>query len=786
MKHLHRSELENLTSSARVPVHRLVFPMDEVARSAQIVCFGVFEADLQSGELHKNGAKVPLQGQPFQVFAILLEHSGELVTREELRHHVWPEDTFVDFDQALNTAITKIRLALGDEADNPRFVETLPRRGYRFIGPVESETNGRGRSALPSIGSTVPPGPTPVPQTIPSGRNWKLKSATALAALALMTSAVLLSNENSYLSHTRLGTWLRQAVVGRHPEPRLAFSQRRLTANPDDIPLMGGVISPDGKYLAYTDAGGFYLRQVDSGETRLVTFAKGFDPFPESWFPDSIHLLVTWIEPHKGPPSLWRISVLGGTPLKIAEVASSARISPDGSQIAFLKGIWDCEQIWLMQANGSGARKIVDGGNDAFGAVAWAPDSRRFAYFRAPDPSGLNRKGNRVEIYDLPSGHSEVILPEPRIGGAIAWLNSGRLIYTLGEAEPNQDDSNPWWVQLDARTGRPSSPPVRIGSDHGDVAEISVTTDGKRMALLRSSSQSDVYLAELQDQGKRLSAPRRFTLDDRSDFPSAWTADSQTVLFASDRDGRYHIFKQPINENQPELLVGGNDDLGAPRLTPDGLSVLYLIWPLDPSANRRLMRVPIAGGPSQFILEGAGIFDPQCAKLPSTVCIYGQMEPRSEYFRFFTFDPAGTKRTEIVAARIKKEDADSKIWWSVSPDGRYLVNSRSQNPYRYKDAAVRIVNLVDGTQRYITVPGAGLLQGMAWAVDSKSVWVGAYIDRSARGTHSGVFNVALTGNVNVAFKGTLTTLLPVPSPDGRRLALWALTCSSNMWLLENF
>ena len=123
-----------------------------------------------------------------------------------------------------------------------------------------------------------------------------------------------------------------------------------------------------------------------------------------------------------------------------------------------------------------------------------------------------------------------MILPEPRIGGAIAWLNSGRLIYTLGEAEPNQGDSNPWWVQLDARTGRPSSPPVRIGSDHGDVAEISVTTDGKRMALLRSSYQSDVYLAELQDQGKRLSAPRRFTLDDRSDFPSAWTADSQTVL----------------------------------------------------------------------------------------------------------------------------------------------------------------------------------------------------------------------------------------------------------------
>src|SRR6266567_3233353 len=115
--------------------------MDNGHRSAQIVRFGLFEADLQSGELRKNGRKVPLQGQPFQVCAILLSRSGELVSREELRQQVWPEDTFVDFDHALNTAITKIRLALGDQADNPRFVETLPRRGYRFIAPVDKPTS---------------------------------------------------------------------------------------------------------------------------------------------------------------------------------------------------------------------------------------------------------------------------------------------------------------------------------------------------------------------------------------------------------------------------------------------------------------------------------------------------------------------------------------------------------------------------------------------------------------------------------------------------------------------
>src|ERR1700687_2345185 len=82
------------------------------------------------------GVRAPMRPQPFQVCTLLLEHAGELVTREELRQRIWPEDTFVDFEQALNTAIAKIRLALGDEADNPRFVETLPRRGYRFIGPV--------------------------------------------------------------------------------------------------------------------------------------------------------------------------------------------------------------------------------------------------------------------------------------------------------------------------------------------------------------------------------------------------------------------------------------------------------------------------------------------------------------------------------------------------------------------------------------------------------------------------------------------------------------------------
>src|SRR6266705_3030297 len=108
-------------------------------RAPEIVRFGVFEVDLRAGELRKQGKRIRLQEQPLQVLAVLLQRSGEVVTREELRSQIWLQDTFVDFDNSLNTAINKLREALGDSADNPRYVETLPRRGYRFLAPVTSD-----------------------------------------------------------------------------------------------------------------------------------------------------------------------------------------------------------------------------------------------------------------------------------------------------------------------------------------------------------------------------------------------------------------------------------------------------------------------------------------------------------------------------------------------------------------------------------------------------------------------------------------------------------------------
>ena len=147
--------------------------MDERLNASSRVRFGTFELDLDSGELRRSGVKLKLQEQPFRLLAMLLERPGEVVTREEVRERLWSADTFVDFDHSLNTAIKKLRQALGDSAENPRFIETLARRGYRFIAPV-----GAADMAVRS-GPTAPDVPLPGADAAPPIRHMAPAADTA-------------------------------------------------------------------------------------------------------------------------------------------------------------------------------------------------------------------------------------------------------------------------------------------------------------------------------------------------------------------------------------------------------------------------------------------------------------------------------------------------------------------------------------------------------------------------------------------------------------------------------
>ena len=163
-------------------------PLETTSPNRRKIRFGVFQVDLASGELYKHGIRIKLQEQPFQVLAVLLEHPGEMVTREELRQRLWGHDTYVDFDHSLNISVNKLREALGDSAATPRFIETLPRRGYRFVAPVAVEEPGPAAAALESA---VPP--AGLAKTEPARTNRALIAVVLAVAIGLITSAVWLT-----------------------------------------------------------------------------------------------------------------------------------------------------------------------------------------------------------------------------------------------------------------------------------------------------------------------------------------------------------------------------------------------------------------------------------------------------------------------------------------------------------------------------------------------------------------------------------------------------------------
>ncbi len=167
------------------------------AESRRKIRFAEFEIDMHTAEVRQNGRRFVLQGQPFQILAVLLERPGELVTREELKKRLWPSDTFVDFDRSLNKAVNRLREALSDSAETPRYIETLPRRGYRLIAevPRDESTEIPASHDLPEKGDEHIPGSPDVRDATVSTRSWKfvatiaLSFLTAAAALAILAIA---------------------------------------------------------------------------------------------------------------------------------------------------------------------------------------------------------------------------------------------------------------------------------------------------------------------------------------------------------------------------------------------------------------------------------------------------------------------------------------------------------------------------------------------------------------------------------------------------------------------
>src|SRR5580700_5132662 len=330
--------------NSRMARSGLELPVDPNDRAPQILQFGVFEVDLAQGELRKHGQKIKLQERPFQLLAALLERPGQVVTREELVRRLW-SGTLVDFDNGLNIAAKTIREALDDDAATPRYVETLPRRGYRFIAPVQARNAPA--ASLPVRQTSPQPTPSVLPSAVPVkappiSRRGMYGRAAALIAVLFVAARLY---------------WLATSV-----QPARLMQAKQLT-EAGRIKLGSGVAT-DGTRVYFTqrDGGNWSLAQVSAeGGTSLPLplplEQPLFNPEILDISPDRSNLLVASGSGTGAERPFWVVPSLGGSPRRVGDVAGHAGAwSRDGTHIVFGRG----SALFLVASDGTDTRKLID------------------------------------------------------------------------------------------------------------------------------------------------------------------------------------------------------------------------------------------------------------------------------------------------------------------------------------------------------------------------------------------------------------------------------------------
>jgi Tol biopolymer transport system component/DNA-binding winged helix-turn-helix (wHTH) protein len=711
--------------------------------SSRIVRFGVFEVDLRAGDLRRSGLKVKLQEQPLQVLAVLLEHPGEVVTREELRTKLWPADTFVDFDHGLNAAIKRLRDALGESADAPVFIETLARRGYRFIAPV----NGSSSQSRIEIASA------------PERRSFLLTHRLAIAFLFLIAIAVLV--------------WALRPHPSRHKE----VAELKLTTDSSENPVTAAAISPDGRYLAYADKTGAYLRLLSTAEIHPLAVPKNVRIGFLAWFPDSTQLLASWTPTAGRDLSLWVVSILGGSPHQLSDEGREASISPDGSQVVFVRRSKAKPGLWLMRASGAEQRQIIPSTKDIyFSAPAWSPDGRWIAYQQFSVSFANNLRPQRsIKLLDVKHDGTSVLLSDPNMDEGLCWDPDGQLIYVVHEPSPDQESSNLWTVRVDVRTPNAGAP-TRVTTGSGAISTVSVTADGQRLTFIRTNAERGVFISQFFPKEPRLSPPRRLTFDEADDFAYDWTLDSKAVLFGSDRESKEHafharsIFLQRIDQMSAERISGPSQV--HPRMSPDGAYIIYRTWTnQQDDATTRLMRVPLMGGPPQTLLDAPFITGHQCSRTRTQICVFSQ-QVSEERQNFFRFDPV-TGNPQRLA------NVESSNNWSLSPDGSLIAIIR----FSASEGQIQVLSLLGAPTHDIIVKNWNGIINVDWAADGK----GLFVSSNPTGLASTLLYVDLKGTAHPLWEANSdSAVYAVPSRNGQYLAITAPTIESNVWMVENF
>jgi Tol biopolymer transport system component len=550
--------------------------------------------------------------------------------------------------------------------------------------------------------------------------------------------------------------------------------QRSVTANPPENPVYAAAISPDGRYLAYADVTGAFVRLLETGETHSLSLPQGFcyRCVSLSWFPDGTTLAAVGPGESGETTGIWAVSILGGAPRRLRDDAGRASVSPDGAHIAFISGRAQSE-IWVMGANGENPKKLLQGapGNRLL-QLQWSPNGERIAYLKSH--SGNERSETSVETLPLTGGVSTTFLAAPALR-SFCWSPDDRIIYSMLELPPNDKDMNLWALRVERSGTKPSGVPQRITSWAGlSLLDLSVSVNGKYLVFVNAGLQTDVYLAELEGNGSL--QPRRFTLEGRNNVPSAWSRDGQGLFFYSDRNGNWDLFHQRLLDRSAQDFVLGLGDQTEPRLSPDASWVLY--WDSPPQAAGamvplRLLRVAVSRSAPEVVLEATHGASARCAPqhLP---CILSELDKQNGELVFTSFDPLRGRTRELMRLAA---DLEGQPAWDLSPDGSTVaVVDLDQRKDR-----IRVVELENGSARSLAVGSSERLSGISWSADGRSWFV---TGSTLRG--SAIFQVRLDGTVSELWKSSTALASPVVSPDDKNLAFASSTYNSNAWVIENF
>jgi eukaryotic-like serine/threonine-protein kinase len=586
-------------------------------------------------------------------------------------------------------------------------------------------------------------------------------------------------------------------LASQHTQPsKPTMTQRQLTANAAGHGVNGAAISPDGKYLAYADEAGLHIKLVETGEMRTLPLPAELGSthatwLPAAWFPDGTRLLTN-LEVAGKPPSIWILSLIGDAPRKFRDDGFAYSISPDGSSIVFtaartglgesqglFSGQFGDQTIWLVGVNGQFPRMLAQGdAATGFMQVVFSPDGSRIAYMKVHQ--AFDAFECALENRDLQGGPAVVVLTGANLcqnTQGVWWAGDNRLIFSLAEPSPNANDSNLWQVKLDSHTGRLQNKPDRITNWVGfSFGSPTGTADGKRLAFLKLNFQSNVYIAELEAGGAKLTPPRRLTLDERNDFPTAWTSDSRAVLFWSDRNGPNQVFKQNIDQQTAETMASGSEETWMPRVSPDGKFILYVSSPKAfTGPTHRIMRVGSSGDTPQVVMEVPRLGNFACARVPSNDCFMGQLSEDGKKLFVSAFDPMQGKAREALTLDIHP---GALYNWMPSPDGSHIVFIY----YNPVEGRIELLSLKGEPERDIVVKGWAGFNSVDWAADGKSLFVS-----SQSPTSSTLLHVDLEGHATPLWdqRGSWRTWA-IAAPNGRELAIQGTTSGSNVWMVENF